>query len=88
MTIPQSINNDGTIAGIYIDRRSYELGFVRYSSGKISAFAYPPRASIGTHVATINDSGMISGSYEACVPPRSQCEYNSGNREYGYLRTP
>jgi predicted membrane protein len=56
-----SINQAGTITGSYVDAEGAQHGFVRNPYGTITSFD-PPRGK-QTTATTINDSGVIAGSY-------------------------
>jgi hypothetical protein len=56
-----SINQEGTITGSYVDAEGAQHGFVRNPYGTITSFD-PPRGK-QTTAASINDSGVVAGSY-------------------------
>jgi uncharacterized membrane protein len=57
-----SINNNGTIAGGYQDKRTlYDRGFVRKPDGKITVVDYP--GAYQTELECISDDGTLAGSY-------------------------
>jgi hypothetical protein len=56
-----SINLGGSIAGSYVDAEGAQHGFVRNPYGTITSFD-PPRGG-QTTATSINDSGVIAGSY-------------------------
>jgi hypothetical protein len=56
-----SINLGGSIAGSYVDAEGAQHGFVRNPYGTITSFD-PPRGE-QTTATSINDSGVIAGSY-------------------------
>jgi hypothetical protein len=56
-----SINHAGTITGSYTDTAGAQHGFVRNPYGTITSFD-PPRGG-QTTATSINDSGVIAGSY-------------------------
>ena len=72
-----SINGEESIAGSYTDAEGAQHGFVRNQYGTITSFD-PPRGS-KTTATSINDSGVIAGSY-----------YYDWNAEIaqGFLRLP
>ena len=55
------MNQEGTIAGSYKDPEGAQHGFVRNPYGTITSFD-PPRGTLTT-ATSINDSGVIAGSY-------------------------
>jgi hypothetical protein len=56
-----SINLSGSIAGSYVDAEGAQHGFLRNPYGTITSFD-PPRGG-QTTATSINDSGVIAGSY-------------------------
>src|SRR5579863_4075610 len=90
-TFPGSINNEGTITGIYIDANSLYHGFLRTSEGMfITVDAPGAGASVGTRFRiflssininansiNINNRGTITGNY-----------IDSNNVSHGFLRSP
>ena len=56
-----SINQAGNITGSYVDAEGAQHGFVRNPYGTITSFD-PPRGG-KTTATSINDSGVIAGSY-------------------------
>jgi hypothetical protein len=56
-----SINQAGSITGSYLDADGAQHGFVRNPYGTITSFD-PPRGG-NTSATSINDSGVIAGSY-------------------------
>jgi predicted membrane protein len=75
-TYPTSINNFGTIVGIYEDGLQVVHGFVRTRNGGITTIDVP--GSILTFVFDINDLGVITGWYLAAT----------NNFFYGFVREP
>jgi hypothetical protein len=58
------INNGGSVTGIYLDASFNEHGFVRGPSGAWVSFDVPGGDfGIFTPTLTINDSGIVAGSY-------------------------
>lgn len=61
-----SINNNGVIAGYYIDANEVYHGFMVSASGAITTFNAPGSGTTpatGTYPANINDNGVIVGYY-------------------------
>jgi hypothetical protein len=61
-----SINDDGVIAGYYIDASEVYHGFMVSASGTITTFNAPgagTTAATGTFPVSINDNGVIVGYY-------------------------
>jgi len=56
-----SINQEGSITGSYVDADGAQHGFVRNPYGTITSFD-PPKGK-QTTATSINDSGVIAGSY-------------------------
>jgi hypothetical protein len=56
-----SINQDGSLAGSYVDTEGAQHGFVRNPYGTITSFD-PPRGG-KTTATSINDRGVVAGSY-------------------------
>lgn len=90
-TFPGSINNGGTIVGIYIDAGSLYHGFLRGPAGEFTTLDAPGAgSSVGTRFRTflssinisagsitINGRGTITGNY-----------VDSNNVSHGFLRAP
>lgn len=91
-TYPCSINDEGTIAGIYVDANSLYHAFLRSPGGKFVVFDAPGTgASVGTrlrpfpitaanissHSININDQGAIAGNY-----------VDSNDVSHGFVRKP
>lgn len=88
-TFPGSINNDGTITGIYIDANALYHGFLRRPGGELITLDAPGAgSSVGTRFRTflnsvnisassisINDRGTVTGNY-----------VDSNNVSHGFLR--
>jgi hypothetical protein len=74
-TFAYSINQQGTIAGFYLDKSNVYHGFVRTQRGHITTFDAPGAA--GTFAANINPAGVIAGDY-----------FDVNNVQHAYLRTP
>jgi hypothetical protein len=67
-TVPESINDAGTVTGHYIDVHDVTRGFVRSPSGTFTTFDAPgasPTAAFGygTVPESINDTGAVTGHY-------------------------
>jgi len=63
-TIPQGINNAGTIVGVYFDSvANANLGFIRSSDGTVNSFGFDD-AYLGPNNLKINSSGVVSGYYQ------------------------
>jgi hypothetical protein len=81
-TIPNSINDAGTPAGVWVDSNSICHGFVRPTSGGITSFDAPGAATtggsdyqcLGTIGLSINKTGSITGIYN----PSSGVPYTRG----------
>jgi len=90
-TFPSSINNGGTITGIYIDANTLYHGFLRGPGGKFITLdapgagasvgtrfrAFPSSVNINTSSININNRGTITGNY-----------VDSNNVSHGFLRGP
>jgi probable HAF family extracellular repeat protein len=63
-TLIQSINDQGTAVGFWIDTTGLPHGFIRSPSGAITTLIYPGSA-LGITLATgINDQGVVVGYYD------------------------
>ena len=63
-TLPQKINDQGDIVGIYLDSNLVSRGFVRFSDGSFSAPIVEPNDTVGfTQARGINNSGTVCGDY-------------------------
>src|SRR5260370_39291881 len=60
LTLPLSINLNGSIVGYYADSSRLH-GFVRAADGTITTI--DPSGSVDTSATSINDTGSIAGSY-------------------------
>jgi hypothetical protein len=60
-TDPLVINNDGEIAGLYVDASAVAHGFVRDAVGNITTFDVPDATK--TVPADLNDNGDVTGNY-------------------------
>lgn len=58
-----AINNDGFIAGDYIDAMGAPHGFLRSPDGSITKFEIPGVQALYVTTASINSAGQIVGSY-------------------------
>jgi hypothetical protein len=92
-TFPSSINNRGTITGIYVDANSLYHGFLRGPTGEFTTLdapgagtsvgtrfrapVFPATVNIKTRSININDRGAITGNY-----------IDSNNVSHGFLRSP
>src|ERR1700684_869667 len=72
-TIPQSINQAGTVAGYYFDASYVTHGFARLTDGTIVSF--DPPASVETAPTAINRRGVIAGYF------------SDGTQSHGFVRT-
>jgi hypothetical protein len=86
-TFPQSINENGEIAGYYLDFASHYHGFVRDPVGTITTFDVP--GSSITQAFSINDEGAITGSFTNAGPrlrihsrSRGELHYDRGARKH------
>ena len=64
-TLPEDINDNGTVVGQYVDSHNVNHGFV-YSHGVFTIINAPHAgtgANQGTILATQNDNGVILGEY-------------------------
>jgi len=73
-TRPTAINDDGAIAGIFLDASDLSHGFVRGAHGRVQAF--DPPGSSGTTVSGINIAGIAAGSF------------SDGTMWHGFVRAP
>lgn len=65
-TLPTSINNDGTIAGNYVDSKEVIHGFLRDPAGRFISFDVPGAhfaAGYGTFPTRIDGAGAVTGHY-------------------------
>jgi hypothetical protein len=91
-TFPSSINNAGTITGIYVDANTLYHGFLRSPGGEFTSLDAPgagtsvgtrfrmfpaPTVNIKTRSININDRGAVTGNY-----------IDSDNVSHGFLRSP
>jgi len=90
-TFPSSVNNEGTITGIYIDANTLYHGFVRNPGGEFTTLDAPGTGtSVGTRLRlipgganingrsiNINNRGTVTGNY-----------IDSNNVSHGFLRSP
>ena len=81
-TFPSSINNGGTITGIYIDANTLYHGFLRSPGGEFLTFDAPGASSAsgtfdGTFPSSINNGGTITGNH-----------IDSKELIHGFLRSP
>ena len=74
-TIPETINQSGTISGAYYDSASLIHGFILSPSGNYTIVDVPGASGKGTVGAVINDRGQLTGAY------------TDGPLERGYLRS-
>jgi hypothetical protein len=65
-TSPASMNVHGAVTGTYADSNGHLHGFVRASTGHITEFDLPAYVGSGEGTAPfcINDSGIVTGSYD------------------------
>jgi hypothetical protein len=66
-TAPQSINFEGEIAGLYLDKNSVYHGFVRTPDGHITTFDAPGVGPVGTLAFGNNPAGAFSPSIRLSV---------------------
>jgi hypothetical protein len=92
-TFPSSINNGGTITGIYVDANTLYHGFLRSPGGEFTTLdapgvgtsvgtrfrapVFPATVNIKTRSINTNDRGAITGNY-----------IDSNNVSHGFLRSP
>jgi hypothetical protein len=67
-TFPSAINNAGAVIGFYVDSNNVIHGFLRTAKGDYHSFQAPgadttPASLRGTSPSSINDLGVIAGSY-------------------------
>jgi hypothetical protein len=90
-TFPGSINNGGTITGIYIDAKALYHGFLRTPGGKLITLDAPGAgSSVGTRFRTFLSSINISAS-SITISNRGATTGNyvdSNNVSHGFLRGP
>jgi hypothetical protein len=79
-TYAYSINDNGAVAGYYLDARGVPHGYVREPSGHFISFD-PPESS-GTQAYSINAHGAITGSFFL------RSEDGPGQPQHGFLRDP
>jgi hypothetical protein len=72
---PVSLNDWGTITGVYIDANFVYHGYVRSPEGKLTSF--DPSGAADTFPYSLNDSGIITGYY-----------LDASNVYHGFLRIP
>jgi hypothetical protein len=72
---PVSLNDWGTITGVYIDSNYVFHGYVRSPEGKF--MTVDPLGTIDTFTSSINDFGVITGYY-----------LDANNVYHGFLRIP
>jgi hypothetical protein len=75
-TEPESINNQGQVAGTFYDGKQYH-GFFRDTNGAITVIDVPGAAFTGTALIGLNNFGWMSGHF-----------WDSGNQEHGFARSP
>jgi hypothetical protein len=78
-TNPRQINNNGVVAGGYIDSTGIQHGFV-LDGKKLTSFDYPGAVGVTT-AEGINDAGQVSGLYQDSGANRHAFVYDvsSGN---------
>jgi hypothetical protein len=79
-TVPEGINNQGAITGLYVDASGVNHGFLRALNGSITTFDAPGAGTgsgQGTIAATPNPVGAIVGFY-----------IDGNNVFHGFLRNP
>jgi cell envelope opacity-associated protein A len=79
---PISLNDWGSITGIYLDANNVYHGFLRTPDGKFTTFEAPgadrtPGSLNGTFPYGINDQGVITGYY-----------LDANNVSHGFVRLP
>src|SRR5262245_47341573 len=63
-TLPQKINDNGDMVGIFIDPSAVSRGFVRFSNGNFSMPIVDPNDAAGvTEGRGINNSRLVCGDY-------------------------
>src|SRR5215813_12851343 len=63
-TLPQKINDNGDIVGVFVDSLGVNRGFVRFGDGSFSAPIVDPNDTVGfTQGRGINNSGTVCGDY-------------------------
>jgi probable HAF family extracellular repeat protein len=82
-TNPRQINNNGVVAGGYIDSTGIQHGFVL--DGKtFTSFDYPGAVGVTT-AEGINDAGQVSGLYTDSGGNRHAFEYNASTGNFKAL---
>jgi hypothetical protein len=63
-TLPQKINEEGDVVGVFLDSNLVTRGFVRFSNGSFSAPIVDPNDTVGfTEGRGINNSRTVCGDY-------------------------
>lgn len=73
-TNPRQINNNGVVAGGYIDSSGIQHGFV-LDGKNLTSFDYPGAVAVTT-AEGINDAGQVSGLYQDSAGNRHAFEYD------------
>jgi len=68
-TLPQAINDEGTVTGVYTDSQIVPHGFIRARDGRVTTFDAPgaelgANLDAGTVPNSINDFDAIAGQYQ------------------------
>ena len=71
------INDEGDVAGTYIDSKNVDHGFIRGANGAITVIDVPGAAFSGTLLIGLNNRGWTSGHF-----------WDSTNHEHGFARSP
>ena len=72
-----AINNEGQIAGQYLDASGYGHGFIYSVAANAYTTVDDPRAASGTGIYGINDQGQVVGSY-----------LDASGKQHGFLGNP
>jgi probable HAF family extracellular repeat protein len=79
-TNPRQINNNGNMAGGYIDSNGIQHGFVRYT-GLVRSFDAPDSVGVTT-AEGINDAGQVSGLYTDASANRHAFMYDAATGNF------
>jgi probable HAF family extracellular repeat protein len=79
-TNPRQINNNGVVAGGYIDSTGIQHGFV-LDGKKLTSFDYPGSVAVTT-AEGINDDGQVAGLYTDSAGNRHAFEYTASTGKF------
>jgi uncharacterized membrane protein len=83
-TLAYSINEEGVVAGSYLDAPGYYHGFVRLPDGTFTTFDLPGGTS--TIATSINDEGAVTGNYDT-APSQNGFVHGFVRMRSGRIRT-